>query len=111
MPSKKFKNIINPIVLLLVVLLISCSEDNPVSVYDPNNSGGATPVISSIEPADFAIAGLSEIKLIGENFSASTDSVSGNVVYFDNLKGEIISAIFCNSGELPIVYILPPVFL
>jgi hypothetical protein len=92
MPSKKFTSYISAIFLLQLIFIASCSEDSPTNIYDPNNSGAAAPVILSVDPADFAIAGLSEIKLIGENFSPSTDSLTGNVVYFDNRKGEVLSA-------------------
>jgi len=88
-----FKTIIknSGYILILSFALISCEEEAPTKVYD-GGSGTPAPKINSIEPTDSVFSYVTVIKISGENFSASTDAVNGNKVYFNNLQGMIVSA-------------------
>ena len=88
-----FKTIIknSGYILILSFALISCEEEAPTKVYD-GGSGTPAPKINSIEPTDSVFSYVTVIKISGENFSASTDAVNGNKVYFNNRQGMIVSA-------------------
>ncbi len=78
---------------LLIWLLFSfysCSYDGPTDVYDPVETS-RTPEITSIEPADLALAQYTQVKISGKNFGSGLDSSLSNIVYFNNKKGTIIS--------------------
>jgi len=77
--------------IILSLYFLSCEEDAPTEVYT-SDQGAPAPKITSVLPADSAYSSVTEIRITGENFSASTDTISGNKVYFDNLLGKIISA-------------------
>jgi hypothetical protein len=62
----------------LVSVLLGCEAEAPPAVWDPAEPGGATPVITKIEPAGAAWAGITTIVITGSNFSSST------TVYFSN---------------------------
>ncbi|MDZ7290444.1 MAG: IPT/TIG domain-containing protein [candidate division KSB1 bacterium] len=75
---------------LLLIVLLGCEKfDNPPAVFNPNEQGRPSPVITGVEPAGAAFAGLTEVKLIGDNFSPVLEE---NVVYFGNKPGEVKSA-------------------
>lgn len=79
---------------LLIWLLFSfysCSYDGPTDVYNPDETGNATPEITSIEPAALALAQYTQVKISGKNFGSGLDSSLSNIVYFNNKKGTIIS--------------------
>ena len=48
-----------------------------------------TPVITGVEPADVAPAGVNTITILGENFEENAED---NLVYFNNVKADVISA-------------------
>lgn len=73
----------------IILILSGCSYDEPPLVYDPNPQMTPTPVITRVEPQGAAFAGLTEITLVGDNFSPVMEQ---NVVYFNNEKGQIKSA-------------------
>jgi hypothetical protein len=89
--GKKMRNIYKIILAALVLALtinMGCSEEITQSLYqDPDP--GAAPVISSIEPANSALAGVSVITINGSNFSADTSQV---VVFFNSEYGQIIQS-------------------
>lgn len=74
---------------LLFLLFSACDKDITPSLYDPDATSGPQPVISSIDPPDFALAGVTIVTITGQNFSPDPDK---NFVYFDDQKGEIQSA-------------------
>ncbi len=82
-------NIFITLICLVSLLAVSCSEDTTPSLYDANKPAGATPVISSVSPADSALAGISEITLTGSNFSTVKEE---NIVYFNGTTATILSA-------------------
>ena len=85
----KFK--IFNIIIIFTFYFISCEEDAPTKVYD-DDLGAPAPKINSIEPMDSVFSYVTTIRITGENFSPSTDSVNGNKVYFNNQLGRVISA-------------------
>ncbi len=68
----------------------ACSDDDTTpSLYDSGKSSGAAPEITSIFPADSALAGISEITLTGANFSATKEE---NIVYFNGKVAQVLDA-------------------
>lgn len=65
--------------ILTLVVLSACNDfETPPTVWDPNTSYPTGAVITSVSPANSAIAGVREIALIG-NFSST---LASNWVYF-----------------------------
>lgn len=79
------------VMALVAMSFAGCNEDPDKSLYDALGgvSNGATPVITAISPATGALAGVDEIVITGQNFSATP---SDNKVMFDNAFGTIVSA-------------------
>lgn len=77
-------------VLLAVVLLFvySCNEETTPSLYDLPAGGQPTPVISSIDPSNSALAGVTVVTITGSNFYPFA---SGNFVYFNGVKANVLS--------------------
>ena len=73
--------------LVLTILNIQCTEDVTPVLYSEEDIG-ATPVILSMEPTQ-GLAGVTEIKIIGENFSAEAVN---NIVNFGSIPAKIIRA-------------------
>ena len=70
-------------------LIFSCEDPNyPENIWDENDQGNASPSISSIEP-EAAFAGIDTLTINGQNFSENT---SENLVYFNNMLGEVVNA-------------------
>jgi hypothetical protein len=90
---KKFLNkiyLLSGIFYLAGVLLISgCAEDPVPSIFDIPGGTGQTPVISSINPSDEALAGVTEVTISGEHFSVNPEY---NLVFFNGARAAIISA-------------------
>lgn len=83
MKSIKFEKTLFLFIASLVVCFAACEYDGPEAVWQPDEQGTAKPVISSIEPADSAVAGDFTITLVGENFS---DVLSENIVTVSVVK-------------------------
>ncbi|MBI5472961.1 MAG: IPT/TIG domain-containing protein [Ignavibacteriae bacterium] len=75
--------------LLAGALLIGCKEEPPASLYNQNVGQGPTPVITTVAPADSALAGVTEITITGQNFSPVKQN---NFVYFNSALGTILQA-------------------
>ncbi len=76
------------ILMLAMIGLAGCEDVNEITIYDPEDTGAAAPVITSVSPANAAFAGFGTITINGSNFS----SVQGeNAVYFDGVRATIIS--------------------
>ena len=62
------------IILSLIIFLISCEEPNKSdSIWDENDIGSSTPVISTVIPSQNAFAGIDTILISGSNFSIVSD--------------------------------------
>ena len=76
-------------ILPISLLIFSCEDPNyPENIWDENDQGNASPSISSVEP-EAAFAGIDTLTINGQNFSENT---SENLVYFNNMLGEVINA-------------------
>ncbi|MBN1637803.1 MAG: IPT/TIG domain-containing protein [Ignavibacteriales bacterium] len=91
------KNKIKKCVSLGIVLLfsmffiVSCDEDPTSSLWDNpdlQKPVGDTPVITSLTPANGAIAEITEIVITGTNFTSDTSNIR---VYFNGVPGNIKS--------------------
>ena len=66
---------------------IGCEyDDYPDPIWDANDGGGATPIITSIDPPDVAYDGLTLVTIAGENFSSI---FSENQVTFNGVVASI----------------------
>ncbi|MFQ5604911.1 MAG: IPT/TIG domain-containing protein [bacterium] len=80
---------------LLIILLFwgiqfqNCAEEPAPSLFDPNEQGKPTPVITSIVPADSAFAGVGQVVINGENFSTTP---AENLVFFNEVRAEVVAA-------------------
>jgi len=78
------------IILPISLIIFSCEDPNyPENIWDEDDQGNASPSISSVEPEEAAFAGIDTLMINGQNFSENT---SANLVYFNNLLGDVISA-------------------
>jgi len=77
------------IVLLLIALVLSCSEEPTDSLYNPDRDPGTAPVISNILPEDSALAGVGTLTITGNGFSPVA---AENFVIFDDIVAEVTSA-------------------
>lgn len=76
------------ITVLLGFIYYGCNQEAAPSLYEIESKGG-TPVVSSVVPANEALAGVSEVTINGSNFSSNKDD---NFVYFGTAKGTILEA-------------------
>ncbi len=77
----------------------ACDTDSTSSLFDPDATFAADPVIASVSPADSALAGVSTVTITGQNFSATA---SNAVVYFGATRAVILS-----SSETQIIAVAP----
>jgi len=78
------------IFLPISLVMFSCEDPNyPENIWDEDDQGNASPSISSVEPEGSAFAGIDTLTINGQNFSENT---SANLVYFNNMLGNVISA-------------------
>ena len=52
-------------IMILFIALSACKEESIPSVFNPDEPGALSPVITSIDPADFGLVSITEIKIIG----------------------------------------------
>ena len=87
------------ILLGFSIFILSCEEPNaPDSVWDENDQGGSTPIVSSVEPAQGAFAGIDTLTITGQYFS---DNISENLVYFNGMLGNVVEATSTTIGVVP----------
>ncbi len=75
--------------LLFAAAMAGCDSGPAPSLYDPDRPSGPDPAITSIEPAEFALAGVDIVTLAGSNFSADA---ANNLVYFNEVRAEVAEA-------------------
>ena len=74
----------------IIILSISCEENQyPEDIWDPDDQGLPTPIITSIEPPDSAFSGADEITITGQYFNQDK---ANNLVYFNSELAEILQA-------------------
>jgi len=77
------------LISIILILLVACSEYDVTSPrWEQDYEDVPVPVITSVNPADGAAAGVNTITITGENFLDVPDT---NGVYFNNVPAEIIS--------------------
>ncbi len=76
---------------LILIGGIGCEyDDYPDPIWDPDDTGGPTPVITSLDPPDVAYDGLTIVTITGENFSPV---FSQNQVTFNGVVATIDTAV------------------
>ncbi|MCK5085947.1 MAG: IPT/TIG domain-containing protein, partial [Melioribacteraceae bacterium] len=75
-------------VIISLMLIWSCQDDSPPSIYNENETYKPDPVITSISP-DSAFAGVDTLNISGENFSTNHDDIT---VFFNGQKGVVVSS-------------------
>jgi hypothetical protein len=73
----------------LTGLLGGCKEEPPTSLYDLPRDSRPQPVITTVDPAASALAGVTTITINGSNFSGTP---SENLVYFDAAAATVLTA-------------------
>jgi len=76
------------LILLFVVFINGCADDPTASIQEYPSQNLPTPVLSTVEPSNQALAGITEITISGTNFSADSRN---NRVYFNGIPGTILS--------------------
>jgi hypothetical protein len=71
-----------------ILFVYSCSEDVTPSLYELPAGAQPTPIITSFDPPNSALAGVTEVTITGSNFNPSVD---GNFVYFNGIQGKVLS--------------------
>jgi len=79
------------IAMAMVALFAVSCEENPStpSLYDPNYTGGPTPTLASVTPADSAQTGVDTLTLTGQNYSTV---LTDNIVYLNSSVANVVSA-------------------
>ncbi len=73
----------------LILCSLGCNKEPPPSLYDPNLGNAPPPVITSVVPADSALAGVTVVTITGSNFSPTKEN---NLVFFNALLGTVQQA-------------------
>jgi len=90
---------LDKILLGFSIFFFSCEEpDAPDSIWDGNDQGSTTPIVSGVEPSQGAFAGIDTIAITGQHFSPD---VSENLVYFNGMLGNVVSATSSLIGVVP----------
>lgn len=77
------------LILLGLIVFESCTKEDSVGLYDPNEAKAANPTITGISPTGSALAGLDTVFIQGANFSTTP---AYNVVYFNATPAQVYSA-------------------
>lgn len=83
------KSLITGFLFFSLLALISCNEDPTPSLLDLIGPSGSNPQITSIEPPNEALAGVTKVVINGSNFSADT---SVNLVFFGTTRAKVLEA-------------------
>jgi len=82
MKTKKTTKYLFNLIIFILAFINACTDyDEPVLINDPDIDYSESPVVTSVEPAGTAIAGVREIIINGQNFATSNDT---NWVLFDD---------------------------
>ena len=89
--------------IFFAIFIYGCEENNyPDSIYDPDDLGKPSPIITSIEPDSGKVfSGIDTVWINGSNFS---NVISENSVFFSGEPALIVSA-----TEIQLIVIAPPV--
>jgi hypothetical protein len=91
-PGTLRKPVLRLTFLLVITGLISvsCEFEEPTSIWDlpDDQSADDAPVITDILPSDSSLAGVGEMRIVGEKFSGD---MGQNVIFFNDTQAEVIS--------------------
>ncbi|MCL4550997.1 MAG: IPT/TIG domain-containing protein [Bacteroidetes bacterium] len=86
---KKLKRLFSLLIVITITFIVcSCNQDASPSLFQ-TTPPGSTPVISSISPANKALAGVSEITISGSNFSSVNNN---NLVFFGGASATVLQS-------------------
>ncbi len=74
------------------LLLMACAEEETPSLYDPDWQSAPQPVIQEMEPAESSYAGVGNIHIYGQHFSSRQPYNAYNLVFFDNVRAQVLEA-------------------
>lgn len=77
------------LIILAAFLVTGCNEDPNPGLDDLISPSTTPPSISTIEPSSGGLAGITVLTINGSNFSSDQ---SKNAVFFNGVKGEVLSA-------------------
>ncbi len=86
--KKNKRYLLTTFALIAGIFLFSCERESE-SIYDEDDTGAATPTITSVDPPDENWAGVGTLVITGTNFSSVVEE---NLVFFDSHLGEVLSA-------------------
>lgn len=89
MKTSLLRIVVPGLALLSVLMMAGCNEEPPASLYSDTYTSRPQPVVSSVDPATTALAGVTTITITGANFSATA---AENQVYFDATPATILTA-------------------
>jgi hypothetical protein len=75
--------------MLTVLVMAGCKEEPPASLYSEQYTSRPQPVVTTIDPATTALAGVTTVTITGSNFSPT---IAENQVYFDATPATILTA-------------------
>ncbi|GAB6282698.1 MAG: hypothetical protein STSR0008_14440 [Ignavibacterium sp.] len=85
--NKKIKYIFSILIITSFLIVTGCEEDYSPSLFEQIPPPTEPPVINSVEPAQEALAGVTEITITGNNFSSTPYY---NIVFFNGISAEIL---------------------
>ncbi len=86
----RFRSFLWMSIVIIISLFISmCENDYPGSLWDTVGTSKPQPVLTSIVPADSAYAGVGQIIINGQNFSANPEE---NLVFFNGTRATVVAA-------------------
>lgn len=77
---------LSSLLMIAFLALSACDVGDPGSLYDPDVTDGPAPVVSAVSPGGVVLAGIDEITITGQNFSAEP---SENTVLFEDGAGVV----------------------
>lgn len=85
-------NRLNGLIIILILMglfSLGCEQEKSDGLFDPNDTYKPDPVITAIDPANSALAGIVEITISGQNFSPIKEN---NFVYFGKTRAQVLAA-------------------
>jgi hypothetical protein len=89
MKTSLLRIVVPGLALLSVLLLAGCKEEPPASLYTDEYTSRPQPVVTTVNPATTALAGVTTVTISGSNFSAV---LAENQVFFDATPATILTA-------------------
>lgn len=77
-------------ILSIGFFMVSCSEEEEPSLYDPDYESNPQPVISAMDPPDSTLAGVGQMTITGQHFMPVQPYNEHNQLYFDAVKADIL---------------------